>query len=242
MTYQRGPYHSDKCACYINPTQPLIANRSVTRCVKCVSCGNDRLQHMKTDLQQLTYLTILETHPNTIQTITRAQVTPPLSVHESAPNPGTKERRFHSGDLPSNRSGRPMERKSLLVVGWFPDGTQILYSERQLASNKDTLLIATLNPFKRSIIRWRKVPVPSKFKMIYHSAAFSPDGKSILFAGNRIDDYDWDIYRFRLADRKLIQLTQDGAIEAAPQERNLLLSVSPQHLTPTLWGEVKVIK
>ena len=63
MTYQRRPYHSDKCAFYINPTQPLIANRSVTRCVKYVSCGNKRLQHMKTDLQQLAYLTILENSP-----------------------------------------------------------------------------------------------------------------------------------------------------------------------------------
>ena len=134
--------------------------------------------------------------------------------------------------------------KRLRLEGWSPDATQILYSEWRFASDKDTLVIATLEPVhRRSVIRWRKVSVPSKYKMIYHSAAFSPDGKSILFAGNGIDDHDdWNIYRFRLSDRKLTRLTQDPATDVAPQERNPRLSVSPQELTPTSWGEIKTTK
>ena len=134
---------------------------------------------------------------------------------------------------------RSHEDKEMILEGWFPDGTRILYSERQLASDKDTLVIGTLNPFKRSVIRWRRVSVPSKFKMIYHSAAFSSDGKSILFAGNRIDDRDWDIYRFRLSDRRLIQLTDSPGDDLAPQEWDSRLSVSPGDLNPTLWGKIK---
>lgn len=63
MTPQRGPHYSSKCPFHINPTNPLTATKSITRCVECVSCGNQRLQHMKPDLQQIAYLTVLENSP-----------------------------------------------------------------------------------------------------------------------------------------------------------------------------------
>ena len=93
-------------------------------------------------------------------------------------------------------SGRPKVDKAMVLEGWSPDGTQILYSEVDRPSDKDTLVIAMLNAVKRLAIRWRRVAVPSKLEMFYHSAAFSADGKSILFAGKRSGDDDWDIYRF----------------------------------------------
>ena len=103
-------------------------------------------------------------------------------------------------------------------------------------SDKDTLVIATLpTNGLTSGYKWRRVAVPSKLEMVYHSAAFSADGKAILFAGKRNDDLDWNIYRFRLADRKLTQLTDSPGDDLAPQEWNLPLSVSPQELIPTLW-------
>ena len=138
---------------------------------------------------------------------------------------------------------RPNVDKVMCLEGWSPDGTQILYSERDHVSDKDTLVIATLpTNGLTSGYKWRRVAVPSKLEMVYHSAAFSADGKAILFAGRRADADNWDIYRFRLADRKLTQLTDSPGDDLAPQEWNLPLSVSPQELTPTLWGKIKIAK
>ncbi len=63
MIPKRGPHYSQKCPFHIIKDQPLSAKKSVAQCVDCVSCGNQRLQHMKPDLHQLAYLTILENSP-----------------------------------------------------------------------------------------------------------------------------------------------------------------------------------
>ena len=63
MTQKRGPHYSQKCPFHITQHQPLTAKKSVGQCVACVSCGNQRLQHMKNDLHQIAYLTILELSP-----------------------------------------------------------------------------------------------------------------------------------------------------------------------------------
>lgn len=63
MERQRGPHYSSKCPFHIIPTQLLTAKKSITRCVDCVSCGNQRLQHMKSDFEQIAYLTVLESSP-----------------------------------------------------------------------------------------------------------------------------------------------------------------------------------
>ena len=147
------------------------------------------------------------------------------------------------GRAPWRVSSRPNVDKAMILEGWSPDGTQILYSEADRPSDKDTLVIAMLEPtWQRSIIGWRRVAVPSKLEMVFHSAAFSADGKSILFSGKQNADDAWDIYRFRLADRKLTQLTDSPGDDGAPHERNPRLSVSPQGLTPTLLGQIKVTK
>ncbi len=138
---------------------------------------------------------------------------------------------------------RPQVDKAMVLEGWSPDGTQILYSERDHLFDKDTLVIVTLpTNGLTSGYKWRRVAVPSKLEMIYHSAAFSADGKAILFAGKRNDDLDWNIYRFRLADRKLTQLTDSPGNDLAPHEWNPRLPVSPRKLTPRRWGEIKGIK
>ena len=138
---------------------------------------------------------------------------------------------------------RPNVDKVMCLEGWSPDGTQILYSERDHLFDKDTLVIATLPANGlTSGYKWRRVAVPSKLQMVYHSAAFSVDGKSILFSGRQADTDDWDIYRFRLADRKLTQLTANLGDNFAPQESNPRLSVSPQEMLPTQWGEIKTVK
>ncbi len=138
---------------------------------------------------------------------------------------------------------RPNVDKVMCLEGWSPDGTQILYSERDHVSDKDTLVIATLpTNGLTSGYKWRRVAVPSKLEMVYHSAAFSADGKAILFAGRQAGADNWNIYRFRLVDRKLTQLTDSPGNDLAPQESNPHLSVSPQGLIPRHWGEIKVTK
>ena len=63
MTPQRGPHHSKKCPFHMTPNQPLTAEKSITRCVECVTCGNQRLQQMKADLHQIARLAIAENSP-----------------------------------------------------------------------------------------------------------------------------------------------------------------------------------
>ena len=63
MTPQRGPHYSKKCPFHIIPNQPLTAEKSVTQCVKCVSCSDQRLQQMTADLHQIAHLAIAENSP-----------------------------------------------------------------------------------------------------------------------------------------------------------------------------------
>lgn len=63
MTQQRGPHYSKKCPFHILPHQPLSAKKSITRCVNCVSCNDQRLQGMKADLHQIAHLTVSENLP-----------------------------------------------------------------------------------------------------------------------------------------------------------------------------------
>ncbi len=146
------------------------------------------------------------------------------------------------GRAPARLAEHPEIARAMILEGWSPDGQQLLYAEADMPADKDTLVIATLNQFKRAIIRSRRVPVPARLEMVYHSAAFSVDGKSVLFAGKWKDNNQWKIFQFRLADRRLTQLTYGAGDDFAPQERNATLSVSPQELTPTLLGKIKVTK
>jgi len=128
----------------------------------------------------------------------------------------------------------PRENATMFLGGWSPDGKQVLYTEAVgLNINTSFPVIATLAQNGRTeVISWKPVNVP---QMPFHSASFSADGQSILFSGHR------NIYRFELISKQLLKLTHDPQDRAntAPQEWDSRLSVSPQELTPTLWGEIK---
>ncbi len=63
MFNDRGPHYSAKCPFYIEPNNPLSAETSIRHCVRCATCGHQRLQGMRDDFRQIAYLTILEDEP-----------------------------------------------------------------------------------------------------------------------------------------------------------------------------------
>ena len=128
----------------------------------------------------------------------------------------------------------------MFARGWSPDGKRVLYTEAISHSVNDaTLIIATLHPTRQKVKHFDRVPLP---KMPISGGAWGADGKSVLFSGRPADgpqNLDWNIYRFRLTDRKLIQLTHHVRKDKSPQEWNPRLSVPPQRLLPVFWGEIK---
>ena len=133
----------------------------------------------------------------------------------------------------------PKVKVPIFLNGWSRDGTQIFYSEARDPwwGDQTMLIIAKLHSAKNMVRGFQRVILPD---LRSDTAIFSPDRKSILFAGR--DKGDWDIYRFRFADEQLIQLTDSWGKDAAPHEWDPRLSVPPQGLTLTRWGEIKVTK
>ena len=136
------------------------------------------------------------------------------------------------------RISKPRRRTGMFLGGWSPNGKQIVYTEAVGLSVATSFpVIATLNEVgPKKVKRWNHVPVP---RMPFQTVSFSADGKSILFTGKQHNVARGDIYRFHLADKKLIQLTEDPASDSAAHEWNPRLSVSPRGLAPKHWGEVK---
>lgn len=64
MLRNKGPHDNAKCQFYVLPNNPLSAQTSIQKCVRCVSCGQPQLEGMREDLCQTAYLTILEEAPN----------------------------------------------------------------------------------------------------------------------------------------------------------------------------------
>ena len=139
---------------------------------------------------------------------------------------------------------QPRPNAWMHLGGWSPDGTQILYKGSINGLVTDSfVVIATLNPTRRKVVNHEEVPIP---KMDLTTVSWSGDGKSILFSGRKKGvKWDiqggakWDIYRFRLSDGPLIQLTDHPRSEVAPREWNPQLPVSPLGLAPKRWGEIK---
>ena len=131
-------------------------------------------------------------------------------------------------------------RAGMFARGWSPDGKRILFTEAIGHSVNDaTLIIATLHPTRPEVINFDRVPLP---KMPMSGGAWGADGKSVLFSARPADgpkNLDWNIYRFHLTDRKLIQLTHHVKKDRIGQEWNSRLSVQPQRLLPIFWGDIK---
>ena len=125
-----------------------------------------------------------------------------------------------------------------IAADWSADGKQILYSETRTFNIGDVFpVVATvLNP-GRQVVRSELTPIPLK---AFQPVAFASDERSILFSGKK--ENHWNLYRLRLTDKKLIQLTNNvnPFKDADPHEWNLRLSVSrQQRLLAQTWGRIK---
>ena len=135
----------------------------------------------------------------------------------------------------------PIPQAGMFMMGWSPDGKKILYTAAiDLLVMKSSLVIATLHPRRHETVKHERVPLPKK--MHIYGAAWGADGKSVLVTlrtAPREEGGEWNVYRFRLPDGPLIQLTDHPATDGRAREWNPALSVSPQKLAPTRWGEIK---
>ncbi len=136
---------------------------------------------------------------------------------------------------------KPVPRSTMRLGGWSPDGEKILYTVITVpladgVAHQYSMVIATLHGAKREVIELEPVTLPPGALLVAQGTGWGADGKSILIGG-AIGVFN--IYRFRLDDRQLIQLTDNPAKDFAAHEWNPRLSVSPQGLVPTRWGEIK---
>ena len=135
------------------------------------------------------------------------------------------------------QASEPIPQAGLFLMGWSPDGTEILYTAAidDLVQHS-SLVIATLHPRRHEAVKYERVLLPKKMHL--NTAAWGADGKSVL-ATLREEGGAWNIYRAYLSDGQLIQLTDNPTTDIAPHEWNPRLSVSPQELVPKRWGEIK---
>ena len=135
----------------------------------------------------------------------------------------------------------PIPQAGMFMMGWSPDGKKILYTAAiDLLVMKSSLVIATLHPRRHEAVKRERVPLPKK--MHIYGAAWGADGKSVLVTlrtAPREEGGEWNVYRFRLPDGPLIQLTDHPATDGGAHEWNPRLPVSPQKLAPKRWGEIK---
>ena len=134
------------------------------------------------------------------------------------------------------RVSKPGPDVSMFVAGWSSDGSKVMYAAPIADGHNDlVLVIATLTPDGHGeTVRWEEVPLPQRLDS---TPVWGADRRSILFTHEAFGNED--IYRYRLDNQKLIQLTDHPAKDSSPHEWNPRLPVSPQGLTPTRWGEIK---
>ena len=140
---------------------------------------------------------------------------------------------------------KTVPRSAMRLGDWSPDGKKILYTviTKPLADGvayQYSIIIATLHRSNREVIKFEPVILPPGHLLAVDGHGWGADGKSIIIVG-KIGN--WDIYRFRFADRQLIQLTDSPATEFAAHEWDPRLSAPPRSgRLPVSWGEIKAAR
>lgn len=137
----------------------------------------------------------------------------------------------------------PIPETAMSVGGWSPDGNRVVYAAHFHAKVTHTkMIIASLRLVGRTkkVLKREEVPLPKMPEVTgLKGVSFGADGKSILFAGRTFGS--WEVYRFRLDTRELIQLTNaPTGGDTSPREWNPQLPVSlKQEVLPLIWGAIK---
>ena len=139
---------------------------------------------------------------------------------------------------------RPDTRAEL--GGWSPDSRKLLYTVIIEDAFDDFLVIATLHGKHRKVIKYDQFlehidPQVERWGRNISTRGFgwSADGKSILI-GLFFDD--WEIYRYRLANGKRTQLTDNDFTDFSAHEWNPGRAVEPKALRLKPWGAIKTDK
>ena len=137
----------------------------------------------------------------------------------------------------------PIPETAMFLGGWSPDGDRVVYAAHFHARVTHTkMIIASLHLVGRTkkVLKREEVPLPKMPEVTgLKGVSFGADGTSILFAGRIFGS--WEVYRFRLDTRELIQLTNaPTGGDTVPREWNPRLPVSlKQAAIPLVWGQVK---
>lgn len=137
----------------------------------------------------------------------------------------------------------PIPETAMNLGGWSPDGKRVVYGayfHSKVTNMK--MIIASLHLVGRTkkVFKREEVPLPKMPEVTGRKTiSFGADGKSILFAGRIFGS--WEVYRFRLDTRELIQLTNaPTGGDTSPREWNPQLPVSfKQETLPLIWGAIK---
>ena len=135
------------------------------------------------------------------------------------------------------RVSQPKPNTGMLLGGWSPDGKKVVYVETVgFQSDQSVTVIATLDLLgRRKVVKREPVTLP-RWDMT--SETWSVDGRHLLFAGRnrgvtfRVAGNNWEIYRYRLQDGQLTQLTVHPQDDLGPHEWDPRLSVLPQEVKP----------
>ncbi len=158
----------------------------------------------------------------------------------------------------NGKNTRPFLREPQLnVVGdtaisrhhplWSPDGKHVLYFEDRMRfdGNRAVRLPSHLIVVNKGGRLPKKLDIPKDWTLL--SACWAANGAEILFSAaeerwdirRNIHQLNFNIYRYRLFDGKITQITNTPTKELAPHWVPGTLSVSPEGKLNVQWGEIK---
>ncbi len=144
------------------------------------------------------------------------------------------------------RASKQLPGTRMELGGWSPDSRKLLYTVIVEDDFDDFLVIGTLHREHRKVIKYEQFlehvdPQVERWgrNILTRGFGWSPDGKSILI-GLFFDD--WEIYRYRLADGKRTQLTDNDFTDFSAHEWDPRWTVEPKALSLKRWGTIKADK
>ncbi|MDE0315943.1 MAG: hypothetical protein OXM61_13640 [Candidatus Poribacteria bacterium] len=157
---------------------------------------------------------------------------------------GKETRPFLDGPQPNIIDNVGISRHHPL---WSPDGKHVMYFEDRigLEANRPVRLPSHLIVVNKDGRFPKKLDIPKDW--VLYSACWAANGAEILFSAVEegwnipinIHQRNYNIYRYRLFDGKITQITDTPTKDLAPHWVPGTLSVSPEGKLGVQWGEIK---